>query len=209
MNISLSSANIELSGSLNISLLAVDPPPNDPRFNDLNLWFKRPDKSSGIIAEYNKFTKTFEIFTQLDSFHVGRINILGANTVAISPIRFADEKTKYYFSFRYFSGKMETVDDGKVELENVYGMKSSLFYYKVHKHDQMCVVSVNRSATRSAIKKVTLLLTFFSIDEYQMKKAHLEYTFSVEVLHSCRRMMLVYLKCTRFDTTTLTNCGDA
>ena len=57
----------------------------------------------------------------------------GGKNVTISPVTFADEKTKYFFVYQYFTGVGDTkatVESKKLELQNVYGMKILFFFYK-------------------------------------------------------------------------------
>ena len=118
VSISLSSTNIAVNGSLNITLLGFDP--GSSNFDRLQVRSARPGKAPLAIAKYLKNGTRLAVESSMPSYYVGRVNILNNISLAISPVTFADEKTKYDATYRYRSDGYTTVQSAKFQLQNVY-----------------------------------------------------------------------------------------
>ena len=118
VSISLSSTNIEVNGSLNITLLGFDP--GSSNFDRLQVRSVRPGKAPLAIAKYLKNGSRLAVESSMPTYYVGRVNISNNISVVISPVIFADEKTIYDATYRYRSDGYTTVESAKFELQNVY-----------------------------------------------------------------------------------------
>ena len=82
-----------------------------------------------VIAVYDR-RNVFDLPSVINAAYKNRVFMSGGKNVTISPVTVADEKTKYFFMYRYFIGGGFTtaiVESKKLELQNVYGMKDFFF----------------------------------------------------------------------------------
>ncbi len=122
VNISSSSTNVKVNGSLVITVLGYDPP--DANMDTLHMLYESPSGTISEIAEYDQnFDKSFIISSDIPAADKGRVNISSPLTITISPVIFADEKKKYFFRYEFRDGKRNVILSRKVELHNVYGMQ--------------------------------------------------------------------------------------
>ena len=134
VNMSISSRNIKLNESITITQNGMNPT-CCADVNKFELHATRLGASTDtIIAAYDR-RNIFTLPLAVDAAYKDRVFMSGDKNVTISPVTVADEKTKYFFVYQYFTGPKTTatVESTKLELQNVYGMKDfffnqSLFY---------------------------------------------------------------------------------
>ena len=123
VSMSVSSVNVRVNGSLNITMLRFDPP-CCTGFESLAFLYilDTPNAVERELAAYTRFEKKFDLKDQLPLRFRGRVNISSAHTITISPVTFADEKAKFYFKYKYFSGSGIIVRSDRMGLQDVFGM---------------------------------------------------------------------------------------
>ena len=122
VNISLSSTNVRVNGSINVTLVGFGPCCDGFAFLHLLCLSDAPGSYPRRIAYYIKYTKSLKLRNPMPREYRGRVKLASAHVVTIDPVRFADEKTKYYFVYEYYTGKTLKKFSKKMELQNVFGM---------------------------------------------------------------------------------------
>ena len=126
VNISLSATSVRVKGNLQITLLEMNPA-CCADIRSLYLMCVYYDGSTFNLADYDYRFKRFFPVSVIPQAYQGRLYI-SANDITISPVRFADEKTKYYFLYKFYLGaSIRSVRSRQLELQNVYGVYFSFF----------------------------------------------------------------------------------
>ena len=127
VKMSLSSTNVMINGSLDITLLEVNPIIGSGDFERVDVHLVRPGGPVATIAEHRRRDSKFSLKTAtMPNEYKERLNVSSALTVTLSPVTFDDEKTTCYLSLLYYNTTLssyKTVESKRIELENVYGMK--------------------------------------------------------------------------------------
>ena len=126
VNISLSATSVRVKGNLQITLLDMNPA-YGANIRSLELVYVASDGSTSFLADYDcRFKRFFPHWAIPPAYH-GRLYI-SRNNITVSPVRFADEKTKYYFHYAFYLGaSISSVESRQLELRNVYGTLLSFY----------------------------------------------------------------------------------
>ena len=121
VNMSLSATSVRFNGSLQITLVDMNPSCCGD-FKSLDLYYVHSDGQTARLANYDGRFKKFDPVKVPLLAYQGRLYTSGDN-VTISPVKFDDEKTKYYFQYTYYSGASRpTIENAPLQLQHVYGM---------------------------------------------------------------------------------------
>ena len=121
VNISLSHTNITVNGSLDVTLLGVDP---NATTSNLVCSTVASGGAKYEIVYYNFFQKTFVLENPMPADYVGRVKIVSHQEFTVSPIKFTEEKLGVQCRFTYYNnvGTRLNLESSKVTIENVYGI---------------------------------------------------------------------------------------
>ena len=121
VNVSVSQTNITINGSMEVTLLGVD-----PNAKSSTLVCSTIDRGGARydIAYYNFFLNTMILERPMPKDYAVRVQITSPRNFTVSPIKFTDEKLNVQCKLTYYNnvGTRLTVLSPNIIIENVYGM---------------------------------------------------------------------------------------
>ena len=120
VNISLSHTNITVNGTLDVTLLGVDP---NATTSGLVCSTLTSGGAKYDIVYYNFFLKTFVLENPMPADYAGRVKIKSHKEFTVSPIKFTEEKLGVQCKLTYYNnvGTRLNLQSSMVTIENVYG----------------------------------------------------------------------------------------
>ena len=121
VNVSVSQTNITVNGSMEVTLLGVD-----PNARSSTLVCSTADRGGARydIAYYNFFLNTMVLERPMPKDYIGRVKITSPRNFTVSPIKFIDEKLSVQCKLTYYNnvGRRISILSQSITIENVYGM---------------------------------------------------------------------------------------